>query len=211
MIRRTGIDAGLVAIALMLGACAYTYSTNPLSAPGDAEPDARLEGVWQGGCAAGDCVAYAFVIPLDNGLMDIDFVGYPSKGNPPPASQKQHSSPVKWGRYLAFRTEIDGAEYLNVMPVAGELPTEQMGRAYFIVKYHLSDDGLWTIWLPSDETLQTLRRDVEEGRLAGIQDERDLIVKDDAENLRWYLRWGENPFTEHFLTLRKILPKVPGR
>ena len=60
------------------------------------------------------------------------------------------------------------------------------------------------------------REVIEEGRLAGIKQadsgfKYDFIVTDDAANLRDYIRWGDDPFTEHFLTLRKILPKVPGQ
>lgn len=204
MIRRVGIDAALAAIALMLGACSYTYSINPLSAPGDSEADTRLEGIWQGECPAGDCVAYTLVVLLDNGLMDVQFVGYRYKAI-------LDSSPFRWGRYQVFRTEIDGAQYLNVMPVAGKADIEREGPLYFIFKYDISQDGVWTIWLPSGEALRTLHRDIEEGKLAGMKRDGDFIVTDDAANLREYIRWEEDPFTERFVTLRKILPKVPGR
>ncbi|MGH7409013.1 MAG: hypothetical protein ACREKF_13530 [Candidatus Methylomirabilales bacterium] len=130
MIRRTGIDAALAAIALMLGAC--TYSINPLSAPGDSEIDARLEGVWE--VFPGDqtnFISYAYVVAIDASLLDVDLVRYTYK------SYLGDSSPVTWTRYRVNRTEIDGAQYLNVMPIAGEVDKKREGPVYFIYKYDI--------------------------------------------------------------------------
>ena len=186
MKNRAAFGAALAAIAVILAA--WTYSINPLSAPGDSEADARLEGVWQetSGDPRDPAVILYFVVPTDNGLMDVDFVGYEYKKDPGDSSQ------VEWHRFRVFRTEIDGAQYLNVMPVAGESGGKRKRReedkpVYFIFKYDISQDGVLTIWHSKDGAVT------------------------DTENLREYLRQGNDPFTEHFLTLRKILPKVPGQ
>lgn len=207
MMSRATVGAALAAIALMLGACTPSFQ-NPLSAPGDSEPDVRLEGVWQVTSDDPDSIVYAYVVPTDNGLIDVDMVGYRYK------KELGESIPVEWNRLRVFRTQIDGAHYLNAIfvgrGISGEHKTPERDEpVYFeIVKYEISQDGVLTIWTPSSKTL---RHDIEEGRLAGTGDGHSLIVTDSSENLHEYLRQGNDPFTGHFLTLRKILPKVPGQ
>jgi len=197
--KKPSLVVSLSALALFLVSCQPLVSVNPLSGSHDFPADARLEGIWNMISKENDSFFNLVVVPIDDSLMKVDVVHYNHEWGP------GLSGPVIWSRYRVFRTEIDGAQYLNLKPIAlgsvGEAVEEPEEPDYWLVEYEISEDGSLTIWLVSDGVL---KRDIKDGKVAGtVKPSGEVIVTDNSENLRDYFRGAEDLFTEKF-TFRKI-------
>lgn len=193
--KRTAFVVTALALALLLASC-ILKSENPLSNPHDFPADSRLEGIW-----TAHNQGYLYFIPIDDSVMEVDLVEYYYTRYPTDRPR------IEWERYRVFRTEIEGAEYLNVKPIAGAAVgkpvQEREYPGYIIVKYQISDDGLLTIWSGSEDTV---RRGIENGIVAGTGSK----IADNSASLRDYIRYAEGLFTVKIGTFRKIRSKIPG-
>lgn len=202
--KKPSLVVSLSALALFLLSCQPLVSVNPLSGSHDFPADARLEGIWYMISKENDRFFNFVFVPIDDSLMNLDVVHYNYERS------AEVTGPVIWSRYRVFRTEIDGAQYLNLKPIAlgfvGEAVEEPEESDYGVVEYEISEDGSLTIWLVSNGVL---KRDIKDGKVAGtVKLSGEVIVTDNSENLRDYFRDAEDLFTEKF-TFRKISSEAP--
>lgn len=168
-----------LALCLLLSSCVVT-SDNPLSPPETAKPDRMLLGRWQSKDSPDEINIFTI---KDEHWMHLEV----RKKNQPSES------------YDLFPTIVGNNQFLNVI----ELGTDDKGHptkmGYFIVRYEISPDYVFSTWMMDQDKAAAL---VRAGKLKGIvhQDKNasmvgqpphpdvDVTLQDTGENIAKFIQ-----------------------
>ncbi len=160
-----------------MAACVVSSET-PLSEPGAAPADARLDGVWVTRNERG--AMYAHIGGIGEGWLGIVLVQNDRDGE---------GAHVAY--YRGFRSVLDGTDFLNAKAVVafdgdGEVERPDEGEKDFIlVRYRISADGKrLETWMLEDVFAEDA---VETGKIAGRASGSDVVLTDSRENLAAFL------------------------
>ena len=163
----------LLALSLAVVSCGPPRSTNPLSDPAAAKPDARLVGLWTGQVNGSKATLHVFA--KTGAAMDLVLVG----------DDGEKGAVVL--TFDGFPSVIGGKTYLNLRVKNFHAWADgfDLSPDYVFARYDLAKDGTLSLTV-MDET--TVRKAVAAKKLAGTVTEDDVKVSASTRDLAEYVR-----------------------
>jgi len=151
----------LIAVSLSLMSCCPATSLNPLSPPGSAKYDKRIEGTWVP-VPQKDEKGYLHIGKAEDNLTRVLAVTMKENGE------------LEYSAFTVFPT-MDGKEsYLNIKAeeVLDELPSDEAG--YVFARYTLNDDGSLSVYYMDDDSfLEAVKEKKLEGKVTVQKPDRE--------------------------------------
>lgn len=163
----------LLALALAAVSCGPPRSTNPLSDPAAAKPDARLLGLWTGQVNGSKATLHVFA--KTGASLDLVLVG----------DDGEKGAAVL--TFDGFPSVIGGKTYLNLRAKTFHAWAEgfDLSPDYIFARYDLAKDGALSLSLMDEATV---KKAVAAKKLAGAVAEDDVKLSASTKDLADYVR-----------------------